>query len=401
MDEVRIGIAGLGHRGVNWISQLQRYKGFRITAIYDWIEPLHERALEAISYRDDVKIFSNYADFLAFEGMDAVGLCVRQENQGAMAAQALLAGKHVNAEVPAAHTIEDCWNIVIAVEQTGQVYQLAEQTRYWGFVESWKELVENGDLGRVTYCEGQYIGFYGSTWYFRDYQTGKFYSCEEIAHHPEAEPTWAHLMPPIHYLPHELSPMLKVLGTRVIEVIGMSTGSPSYSMPEVKGPDIQVALMKTETDILLRMAVGFTQPVPNHNHHWYQIIGTRGRLEWKRANWEKPKMWLAGHQMDDYAEMDWQFARRDAPSEAKGSGHGDADYYVHASFRDALLSNSPLSFDVYQAMDTAAPAILAAESMAHGSQLKRVPDFRPGKERKKGQMPSESKEHAERSTTSI
>jgi len=26
----------------------------------------------------------------------------------------------------------------------------------------------------------------------------------------------------------------------------------------------------------------------------------------------------------------------------------------------------------------------------------RVPDFRPGKERKKGQMPSESKEHAER-----
>jgi len=207
MDEVRIGIAGLGHRGVNWISQLQRYKGFRITAIYDWIEPLHERALEAISYRDDVQTFSNYEDFLDFEGMDAVGLCVRQENQGAMAVQALLAGKHVNAEVPAAHTIEDCWNIVIAVEQTGQVYQLAEQTRYWGFVESWKELVENGDLGRVTYCEGQYIGFYGSKWYFRDYKTGKFYSCEEIAHHPEAEPTWAHLMPPIHYLPHELSPM--------------------------------------------------------------------------------------------------------------------------------------------------------------------------------------------------
>ena len=40
MDDVRIGIAGLGHRALNWIRLLQAIPGYRITAIYDWIEPL-------------------------------------------------------------------------------------------------------------------------------------------------------------------------------------------------------------------------------------------------------------------------------------------------------------------------------------------------------------------------
>jgi len=38
-------------------------------------------------------------------------------------------------------------------------------------------------------------------------------------------------------------------------------------------------------------------------------------------------------------------------------------------------------------MDTAAPAILAAESVAEGTKLLAVPDFRPGPSRSHGQMP--------------
>ena len=112
-------------------------------------------------------VFSDYEDFLAYEDMDAVGLVVRRKDQGAMAAQALEAGKHVNMEVPAAHTMEDCWRIVTAAEHTGRVYQLAEQTRYWGFVDAWRDMVAEGRLGRVTYCEGQYIGYYGTRQFFR------------------------------------------------------------------------------------------------------------------------------------------------------------------------------------------------------------------------------------------
>ena len=46
--------------------------------------------------------------------------------------------------------------------------------------------------------------------------------------------------------------------------------------------------------------------------------------------------------MHDLAEVDWRYERTDAPAEARGSGHGDADYYVHAAFRDAVLQGKPL-----------------------------------------------------------
>ena len=82
--------------------------------------------------------------------------------------------------------------------------------------------------------------------------------------------------------------------------------------------------------------------------------------------------------MHDLADVDWRYERLDAPAAARGSGHGGSDYYPHIAFRDAVLGSRPPEFDVYQAMDTAAPAILAADSIAQGSKLLPVPDFRPG-----------------------
>ena len=385
MDEIRIGIVGLGHRGLHWLRMLERVEGYRITALCDPIAALHERALDALEERDGVTAYASYEDMLGDPQVDAVAVTVRCKEQGELAAMALEAGKHVNTEVPAAHTIADCWRIVLAQERLGLVYQLGEQTRFWGYIDAWRDLVQAGKLGQITFCEGQYIGYYGTRQFFQDPDSGEFAAVEELYEKPGAQPTWLHTMPPIHYLPHELSPLLKVLDDRVVNVTAMSTGVPSYSHPEIGQPDVQVALMKTEKDAILRLVCGFTQPVSHGmGHHWFHISGTGGVLEWKRSGSGKPLLWLADGQMHDLAEMDWGHARTDAPAEARGSGHGDADYYVHVSFRDAVLGKTPLEFDVYQAMDTAAPAILAADSIDEGTALLPVPNFRPGPERKKG-----------------
>lgn len=386
MEEIRIAVVGLGSRGLGWLRLLQRVPGYRITALCDPIAALHERALSLVPQPDQVAVYARYEDVLADKRVDAMALTVRSRGQGAMAAQALEAGKHVNAEVPAAHTLEDCWRIVAAVERAGLIYQLAEQTRYWGWVQAWRDLVAEGRLGHITLCEGQYFHYLPNR-HFQDPQTGRFYSPEEAAAHPEARPTWLQQMPPIHYLPHELSPMLKVLDDRVVEVTAMSTRVPSYAHPQLAQPDMQIALMKTERDTILRMGASFAQPHPHRNYHWYQVLGTRGRLEWRRAARDFPRLWLAEAQMHDLAEVDWRSERLDAPPEARASGHGDADYYVHAAFRDAVLGIRPLEFDVYRAMDTAAPAILAAESIAQGSKLLPVPDFRPAAARPAGHLP--------------
>ena len=95
----------------------------------------------------------------------------------------------------------------------------------------------------------------------------------------------------------------------------------------------------------------------------------------------------ADEQMNDWAEVDWSFERTDAAAGAEGSGHGGADYYVHAAFREAVLHGKPLEFDVYRAMDTMAPAVVAVDSIAAGSRSLEVPDFRPNANRLAGQMP--------------
>lgn len=390
MDEIRIGIAGLGSRAMNcWILQLAKLPCYRITAIYDWIEPLHEAAISLIGH-NDIKRFTNYEEFLAYSGMDAVALCVRQPEQGAMAAQALDAGKHVNAEVPAAHSIEDCWRIVLAAERSGKVYNLAEQTRYFGYVDAWRKLREEGSLGDIMLVEGQYLGWYGTQPFFQDFKTGIQYRGDELADHPEAKPTWLATMPPIHYLPHELSPLLKVLDDRVVQVVGMSTQGPSRSCEGVPVPDMQMALMKTEKGAIMRMAASFTCHTPEDDHHWHHIQGTRGRVEWRRSPNDRPKMWLSGYQMHHMADMDWRFERTDAPTEAAGSGHYDSDYYVHAQFRDQILKGKAPELDLYNAMNTAAPAILAGESIDRGSELLEAPDFRPNDQRPAGQGPKET-----------
>ncbi len=387
MEEIRIGLTGLGARGRHWLKTLDSFNGYRVTAICDPIEELHEISLAVLKDPESVKVYARYEDFLADPNVDAVALTVRCKEQGALAAQALEAGKHVNSEVPAAHTMEDCWRIVVAAERSGKVYQLAEQSRFSGVFAAWRDLVREGKLGKITFCEGQYIGYKDSARYHRLPGTAQLVPIADLAANPEAEPSWINRMPPIHYLPHELSPILMVIDDRVKEVTAMSTSSPSYVHSEIHQPDIQLAIMKTEKDTLMRLAVSYTQPTAPRDNHWCHIMGTKGSVELARSLRDKPKLWLADGQMHDLAEVDWRPQRTDAPAEARGSGHSDTDYYIHASFRDAVLHNVPLEFNVYKAMNTAAPAVLASESIAQGSTLMQVPDFRPGPNRRKGELP--------------
>ena len=147
MDEIRIGIVGLGHRGLHWLRMLERIEGYRITALCDPIVTLHERALDALADRQGVKVYAGYEDMLGDPQVDAVAVTVRCKEQGELAAMALEAGKHVNTEVPAAHTMEDCWRIVLAQERSGLIYQLGEQTRFWGYIDAWRDLVQVGKVG--------------------------------------------------------------------------------------------------------------------------------------------------------------------------------------------------------------------------------------------------------------
>jgi hypothetical protein len=58
-----------------------------------------------------------------------------------------------------------------------------------------------------------------------------------------------------------------------------------------------------------------------------------------------------------------------------------------AHFIESIVENTTPPLDVYKAVEAAAPAILAAQSIDEGSACLEVGDFRPGKNRAKGQEP--------------
>jgi hypothetical protein len=98
--------------------------------------------------------------------------------------------------------------------------------------------------------------------------------------------------------------------------------------------------------------------------------------------------WLREPQTHQPEEVWWEFDANSVPAEALQSGHGGADYWPAVSFAQAVLNDTTPDLDVYKAAETAAPAILAAQSAELDGVRLDVPDFRPGPQRAAGQAPA-------------
>jgi len=387
MDQIRVGIVGMGSRGRSWIRTFKGVKDARVVAICERIEPLLEGA-RAASADPDIEIYTDFDEMLEKAPLDAVGIVVEPHNQPDLICKALEAGKHVSCEVPLAYTLEDCWRIVLAVEKSGLKFEMAEQLRYSAYVNAWRDMVRNGTLGKIVYVEGQYLHGMTEDRYWMNGETGQGLKWQEAESEPSATKTRMWYMPhPILYLPHELSPMLKMLDDRVEKVTCMGTRRRSYVYPKFPVPDIETSLMRTKGDTLMRMTAGFTVPTPTPLH-WHHIMGTAGQVETNRSTRDRMKLWLANGYTDTKADIDWCYsAYQPSPPEARASGHGGLDHYPLAEFIRPIREDSEPDLDVYGAAETAAPAILAARSAERGGVPLKVPDFRPTNGRRRGQKP--------------
>lgn len=390
-NPVRLGVIGLGNRSVyNVVSKAIAYDDYELVSVCDLRSDVVAKVLSDVKRDHGLTIggYTDYEEMLRSEELDAVAVQVDADKQVPIACRAMESGCHVMMEVPVAYSMEHCWQLITTVERTKKLFLLMEQIRYAGYVQAWRNIVQTGVIGKPLFVEGEYFGNKPDA-FFQD-ERGVFYSADQAKRNPEAKPTWRHLVPSIGYLPHEMSPLLHILDDRVVKVVGMSLQPKSYKYESIDRADIQVALMHTEKDTILRMAVAHAAPkIPRGDlvGHWHHIKGTEGVLEWRRSDKEQCKLWVEKWQLTEPLEVPWTTYRTDAPAEAAQSGHGGLDYFTFAHFADAILRDVPFDFDVYKAVETAAPGILAAKSIAEGSMPQDVPDFRPGPHRKPGEMP--------------
>ena len=313
MKKVRLGVLGVGPRLQSLVDCYSAHPQVEFVAFGDIAK---NRAQEVATrynatYGGAAKAYICYEDMMRDATMDALIIGIDPDKQVDYAVDAMNRGLHVMTEVPAAYTIQQCWDLVKTVKKTGVKYMLAEQTRYWNFVQEWRKMAQAGEFGKIFYAEGEYL-HYEPVWdLLRDKETNYAVypkSVEEM-NDPNCVPSWRYynFQQPIFYLPHELSPLLSITGGRIAKVSCIGTRRGGYDTPSFDVCDLQTALMYNTNDAIFSLRAGFTVPYGDKGElfaHWYQIKGSKGSAETARSNLEGDgmKLFRAG---EGWEKKDW------------------------------------------------------------------------------------------------
>lgn len=381
--KIRLAVLGTGPRWRDLSTIYLQHPALEITALCDIAAEDLSLAAQKLkeAYGCEPKIFSSYEDMVKNAVYDAIFIACDPDIQVDYAVAEMARGIHVMTEVPAAYTIEQCHALVNAVERYGVKYQLAEQTRYWNFIAKWREMAARGEFGKIFYAEGEYLHYEPEWDFFRNKKTGSrvWTSDPSYETNPDYERTWRYrtFTDPILYLPHELSPLLSITGGRITSVSCMGTERGSDGLKGFDTRDMECAVMHNSNGAIFCVRAGFTAPYgrkKSTSSHWYQIKGTEKSVEWARSRIDLGKSYTEADGWVEHPE--WSCHDPNASEEFRNASHGGADYYPMFYFADAILNDKTPPMDVYRAVETAAPAILAAESARQGGILLQVPDFR-------------------------
>ena len=108
----------------------------------------------------DVKVYQDYRDMLQDKSIDAVIISTPDHWHAQPAIEAVLSGKDVYLQKPAALTIEEGRQMSDAAHRTGQIFQIGSQQRSldpWPQFHRAVELVRNGRIGGIKHVE---VGLY-------------------------------------------------------------------------------------------------------------------------------------------------------------------------------------------------------------------------------------------------
>jgi predicted dehydrogenase len=149
MDEITVGVAGLGYWGPNLA------RNFDELARLTWLCDLDRELLERQASRfPQARATSNLDEMLADPELQAVAIATPVPTHAALAAKALAAGKHVLVEKPPAMRAAEMDELVELAAERDLVLMPGHLLLYHPGVLKLKELVDEGQLGDVLCVYG-------------------------------------------------------------------------------------------------------------------------------------------------------------------------------------------------------------------------------------------------------
>jgi predicted dehydrogenase len=386
LERVRVGVVGVGGMGSVHLENLLHIAGVEVRAIGDIVEWKVARAQDKVVAADQPKPTGYARGPRDFERMcqeqelDLVLTATPWEWHVPICLAAMRTGKHAVTEVPAATTVDDCWQLVEAAEKHKKHCVMLENCCYDRRELLALHLVRKGLLGELLHAECGYL-----------------HDLREIKFSKEGEGLWRRAWSMRHngnlYPTHGLGPVAQCLdinrGNRFDYLVSMSSNSRGLQLyaaehfPEgdarrsetFKLGDINVSLIHTIRGQTIHLVHDTNLPRPYSRVNMLQ--GTRGLIQ----GWPD-RIYIEGRSLLDqwepldryYDEFEHPLWKQERVRQAT-QGHGGMDFLELWRLVQCLNQGAPTDMNVYDAAAWSAIVELTERSVAKGSRAVDIPDF--------------------------
>lgn len=393
LKTVRVGVVGLGMRGPGAVDRLSYIEGVEITALCDKYADRVEKAQQILTKKGlaKAKAYSGEEGWKALcesKDVDLVYVTTPWHLHTPISVYAMKNGKHAASEVPAAKTIDECWELVETSEKTKQHMMMLENCCYDFFELLTLNMIRNGLFGDIVHAEGAYIHDLSKDYLFNKNAYADMWRLKEnIQNNGSLYPT------------HGLGPIAQCMninrGDKFDHLVSMSTNDFSlvlmakdmaskddffnpYVGKKYRG-NMNTTLIRTDLGKSLMVQHDVSTPRPYSRIHL--VSGTKGIAQ----KWPGPERIAFGHgwmKQDELNKMREQYTPpivKHIGDIAKNvGGHGGMDFIMDWRLIDCLRNGLPLDQDVYDAASWSCVFPLSGASVANKSKSIDVPDFTRG-----------------------
>ena len=393
IDTVRMAIIGLGMRGQGAVYRYTFIEGAKIVALADVVPENVNKAQETLAKKGvtAADAYTGTDDWKAIcerDDIDLIYVCTHWDLHTPIAVYAMEHGKHVAMEVPAALTIDECWQLVNTSERTKKHCMQLENCNYDFFEMATLNMAQQGVFGEIVHGEGAYI--HDLRW-LNFMEDGGYWNMWRLKHLEENDgntyPT--HGFGPIcHIMNIHRGDKMSHLVSLSSDQFGMSAyaeeafGKESdYTTRTYQKGDMNTTLVKTTKGKSILIQHDVTSPRPYSRKH--MVSGTKGFAQkWPRkgiALEPNGHSFLSEQSMDSLLAVYEHPITREVGKKAREvGGHGGMDFIMDYRLIYCLRNGLPLDQDVYDAAEWSAIIELSKVSVQNNSMPVAVPDFTRG-----------------------
>lgn len=392
LEKVRIGFVGLGNRGPGAVVRMSKVEGVEIKALCDLRPERLEHVMERIAntgqkpdfYSGDEEAWKKVCER---DDIDLIYIATPWYLHAPMAVYAMGQGKHSAVEVPAAITLEECWQLVETSEKTKKHCMMLENTCYDFFELLTLNLARQGIFGEIIHGEGAYIhdilegnvgkGKYWDMWRLKqNMRNGSLYPTHGLG--PVAQIMNINRGDVMDYLV-SVSSNDFMMAPRIEELASEDSFYDQFKGKSFRG-NMNTTTVKTKLGKTIMIQHDVTSPRPYSRLH--TISGTKGIAQ----KYPEPgkiafghERWLSEEEMAALeAEYQPQIVKRIGELAKQIGGHGGMDFLMDWRMIDCLRNGIPLDMDVYDAASWSAVGPLSEASVSNRSAAIDIPDFTRG-----------------------